>query len=181
MAERARLLATRVGLASELAGALHAAGAHHDDGKADPRFQQARLGVPPGGQILAKSLPGSTVRQTLAAEGQASLPARWRHEQRSVADAWDLVHAEAGIDPLLALRLVGTSHGHGRSSFPHTSTQLKHPDDDPSWQQRAEDLFDEGVWDELVEMTHTRYGVWGCAYLEALLRSADCQVSGEGR
>jgi CRISPR-associated endonuclease/helicase Cas3 len=181
VAERARLLATHAGLAAELAGALHAAGAHHDDGKADPRFQQVRLGLQPGTEILAKSLPGSTVRQVLAAEGQAGLPARWRHEQRSVADAWDLVHAEPGIDPLLALRLVGTSHGHGRSSFPHTSAQLKHPDDDPAWQERTADLFDEGAWDELVEVTQTRYGVWGCAYLEALLRAADCQVSGEGR
>ena len=135
----------------------------------------------PGSEVLAKSLPGWTVRQVLAAEGQAGLPARWRHEQRSVADAWDLVHAEPGIDPLLALRLVGTSHGHGRSSFPHTSTQLKHQDDDPAWQERAAGLFDEGAWEELVEVTQTRYGVWGCAYLEAVLRAADCQVSGEGR
>jgi CRISPR-associated endonuclease/helicase Cas3 len=42
-------------------------------------------------------------------------------------------------------------------------------------------LFDEGGWDELIEVTQARYGVWGCAYLEALLRAADCQVSGEGR
>ena len=181
VAERARLLATHAGLAAELAGALGAAGAHHDDGKADPRFQQVRLGLPSGSEVLAKSLPGSTVRQVLAAEGRAGLPARWRHEQRSVADAWDRVHAEPGIDPLLALRLVGTSHGHGRSSFPHTSAQLKHPDDDPAWQERAAGLFDEGAWEELVEVTQTRYGAWGCAYLEALLRAADCQVSGEGR
>jgi CRISPR-associated endonuclease/helicase Cas3 len=112
-------------------------GAHHDDAKADPRFQQVRLGLPPGAEVLARSLPGSTVRQVLAAEGQAGLPTRWRHEQRSVAGAWDLVQAESGIDPLLALRLVGTSHRHGRSSFPHTSTQLKHPDDGPAWQERA--------------------------------------------
>ena len=181
VAERARLLARHAGLAAGLAGALRAAGAHHDDGKADPRFQQVRLGLPPGSEVLAKSLPGSTVRRVLAAEGQAGLPARWRHEQRSVADAWDLVHAEPGIDPLLALRLVGTSHGHGRSSFPHTSTQLKHQNDDPAWQERAAGLFDEGAWEELVEVTQARYGVWGCAYLEALLRAADCQVSGEGQ
>jgi len=37
-------------------------GAHHDDDKADPRFQQVRLGLPSGTEVLAKSLPGSTVR-----------------------------------------------------------------------------------------------------------------------
>jgi CRISPR-associated endonuclease/helicase Cas3 len=41
-------------------------------------------------------------------------------------------------------------------------------------------LFDEGLWDELIERTHVRWGVWGCAYLEALLRAADGQVSAEG-
>jgi CRISPR-associated endonuclease/helicase Cas3 len=45
----------------------------------------------------------------------------------------------------------------------------------------AGDLFDTGRWDDLVETTHLRYGVWGCAYLEALLRAADGQISQEGR
>jgi len=35
-------------------------------------------------------------------------------------------------------------------------------------------LFDEGGWDELIEITQVPHGVWGCAYLEALLRAADC-------
>jgi CRISPR-associated endonuclease/helicase Cas3 len=181
VADRARLLADEVGLGVDVADALYVAGAHHDDGKADPRFQQLRLGLPPGNEVLAKSLPGATVRQVLVAEGQAGLRAGWRHEQRSVADCWDQVHAEPGIDPLLALRLVGTSHGRGRSSFPHTSRQLKHDTDSKAWQERAAMLFDEGAWEELIEITQARYGVWGCAYLEALLRAADCQVSGEGR
>jgi CRISPR-associated endonuclease/helicase Cas3 len=42
-------------------------------------------------------------------------------------------------------------------------------------------LFDRGGWYELIEATHLRYGAWGCAYLEAVLRAADCQVSGEGK
>jgi CRISPR-associated endonuclease/helicase Cas3 len=42
-------------------------------------------------------------------------------------------------------------------------------------------LFDEGSWDELVEDTQLRYGAWGCAYLEAVLRAADGQISAEGR
>jgi CRISPR-associated endonuclease/helicase Cas3 len=180
VAGRARLLASQAGLSDEFAASLHAAGAHHDDGKADTRFQKYRLGLPEGHDVLAKSLPGVTVRQVRAAEG-LGLPAGWRHEQRSVADCWDQVQAEPGIDPQLALRLVGTSHGRGRSSFPHTGRQLDGDNDTHPWRERASALFDEGAWEELIEVTQLRYGPWGCAYLEALLRAADCQISGEGR
>ena len=83
-------------------------------------------------------------------------------------------------DPLLVARLVGTSHGHGRSGFPHTSTGLI-PPTTAAHGTTGRELFDDGGWDELIEMTQLRYGVWGCAYLEAVLRAADCQVSGEGR
>jgi CRISPR-associated endonuclease/helicase Cas3 len=180
VAARARLLAGRAGFTAELAEALFLAGAHHDDGKADQRFQSVRLGLPAGCEPLAKSLPGVTVRQVRESESMAGLPTGWRHEQRSVADCWDEVHASSSADPLLALRLVGTSHGRGRSGFPHSSSQLRHPSDSESWLERAAMLFDAGGWDELIEVTQARYGVWGCAYLEALLRAADCQVSGEG-
>ena len=43
------------------------------------------------------------------------------------------------------------------------------------------ELFDLGGWDDLIEQTQQRYSVWGCAFLEAILRAADGQVSGEGR
>jgi len=102
VAERARLLAAHAGLAAELAGALHAAGAHHDDGKADPRFQQVRLGLPPGTEVLAKSLPGSTVRQILAAEGQALEIARSTAAQIVKFDAFTRAAAKKFIKPIPA-------------------------------------------------------------------------------
>jgi CRISPR-associated endonuclease/helicase Cas3 len=119
------------------------------------------------------------------ARGKGGLPDRWRHEQRSLVDSWEAVHAdnvETKLgDPELALRLIGTSHGHGRSGFPHTSAELAGPQESADWLEVAADLFDFGGWDELIERTHLRYGVWGCAYLEAVLRAADCQISGEGK
>jgi CRISPR-associated endonuclease/helicase Cas3 len=93
VADRARLLADQAGLARDLAEALSVAGAHHDDGKADPRFQSFRLRAPACGEPLAKSLPGATALQAREQQGQAGLPAGWRHEQRSVADCWEAVHA----------------------------------------------------------------------------------------
>jgi CRISPR-associated endonuclease/helicase Cas3 len=78
-------------------------------------------------------------------------------------------------------RLIGTSHGHGRAGFPHTAAELLRPaDGDVAARLVAEELFDAGGWDDLVERTHLRYGVWICAFLEALLRAADGQVSAEG-
>lgn len=173
VADRAAELGAAVGLDSGLVEILRQAGAHHDDGKRDARFQ-VRLGarddVP-----LAKSRAGTTIEQSRRNEQRSGLPRpRWRHEQRSVLDAWDAIATAA--DPALVARLVGTSHGYGRSGFPHTADELL-PDADA----RARELFDLGGWDDLVEQTQQRYGVWGCAFLEAILRAADGQVSGEGR
>ncbi|HUZ25194.1 MAG TPA: hypothetical protein VMV07_15675 [Streptosporangiaceae bacterium] len=177
---RAGLLADRLGLSADIAGALRLAGAHHDDGKADPRFQ-VRLGAQDRDIVLAKSDPGSTVQQVREREALAGLPGRWRHEQLSVACSWDAIRAEPGVDALLVERLVGTSHGHGRSGFPHTGGQLAGDQFPGDLRQLAIGLFDHGGWDELIETTQVRYGVWGCAYLEAVLRAADGQVSGEGK
>lgn len=177
VADRAALLARKLGLSAELEAALSMAGAHHDDGKRDHRFQ-ARLGGS-GEPLLAKSRAGTTLEQARRREVRSGLPARWRHEQRSLLEAWEPVRAESGVDAELITRLVGTSHGHGRHGFPHAPAELL-PPNDASLLARAEELFDAGGWDELIEVTQRRYGVWGCAYLEALLRAADGQVSEEG-
>lgn len=173
VADRAAELGTAVGLAADLVEVLRLAGAHHDDGKRDARFQ-VRLGARDD-VLLAKSRAGTTIEQSRRNEERSGLPRpRWRHEQRSVIDAWDAIATAA--DPALVARLVGTSHGHGRSGFPHTAGELL-----PEADARARELFDLGGWDDLVEQTQQRYGVWGCAFLEAILRAADGQVSGEGR
>jgi CRISPR-associated endonuclease/helicase Cas3 len=163
VAARAQMLAEQLGLTEDITGVLRHAGAHHDDGKADPRFQVVRLGATDGGPLLAKSDPTSTARQVRERQAQAGLPGRWRHEQRSVADSWVTLHAAPGIDPLLAARLVGTSHGHGRTGFPHTASQLAAEHDTGDWVQQAIGLFDDGGWDELIETTHIRYGVRPCS------------------
>lgn len=186
--ERAAWLAgdRTLALPKDLLYALRVAGLHHDDGKADERFQKHVLGRLGDGDLLAKSR-SQTIREMRArkAKAKGALPDRWRHEQRSVVDAWETVYEEIADpesgDPELALRLIGTSHGHGRSGFPHMTKGLASVDDDADWLDRARDLFDLGGWDDLIERTNLRYGVWGCAYLEAVLRAADCQVSEEGQ
>jgi CRISPR-associated endonuclease/helicase Cas3 len=103
VADEARATALALGLDDD---AFYAAGLHHDDGKADPRWQlcikggdPARLGEP----ALAKG--------NYVVTGLARLPVRWRHEAESLRrlppDTSDLVRW-----------LVATHHGHGRPFWP---------------------------------------------------------------
>ncbi|MDN5857251.1 MAG: type I-U CRISPR-associated helicase/endonuclease Cas3 [Pseudonocardia sp.] len=174
--ERAGDLARMLELPADLTAALGVAARHHDDGKADPRFQ-IRLGART--YVLAKSGGRAGPETVRRRNDRSGLPPQWRHEQRSVVDAWSSI--PPGVDRELVARLIGTTHGHGRSSFPHSAAELLGPDADADVKEIATALFDEGEWDELIERTHLRYGVWICAYLEAVLRAADGQISGEGR
>ncbi|WP_088284869.1 type I-U CRISPR-associated helicase/endonuclease Cas3 [Kineosporia sp. A_224] len=183
VAQRVTRIATDLDVPAAVVNALQHAAVHHDDGKQDPRFQ-VRLGATDPDQLLAKSSAATTATQARSNERACGLPAGWRHEQLSVLHAWTPLHeaAEHDLDPLLAARLVGTSHGHGRTGFPHTTADLlldSHGTD--ALTETSRELFDTGGWDDLVERTHRRYGLWGCAYLEAVLRAADGQISQEGR
>lgn len=176
VAERTRLIAERVGLGTSFADIVETAAAHHDDGKQDPRFQ-TMLGRT-GEAALAKSRARSQ-QMARAAKSASGLPSLWRHEQLSAL----LVAAaqESGqLNPHeLILRIVGTSHGHGRPSFPHVGAELISADD--PLQPLARRLFTEGDWDSLISQTDKTYGIFNCAYLEYLERAADGQISSEGR
>lgn len=179
VAGRAETVADRLGLPAELVQVLRLAGLHHDDGKTDKRFQQSLCDGDPPPDPLAKS-GVRDVRTIRRLRQKSGLPTGWRHEQLSAGLAWSRLSTQDSTvqdddHRELIVRLVGTSHGHGRQGFPHTAGQLVGAVD-----ATAVDLFDEGRWDELIERTHRRWGVWGCAYLEALLRAADGQVSAEG-
>ncbi len=180
VAERARDVAGRLGLPAQLQEALFNAGRFHDEGKGDIRFQRFSLGNPDTDRhILAKSHQPSIRRVRRGTTG--GLPTGWRHEQLSAAIA--AVELDQHPHRDLILRLVGTSHGRGRPNFPHTTADLLNPAvpaEDPLAQQ-ARRLFDDGEWDELIESTESQWGVWVCAYLEAVLRAADTQISMEGR
>lgn len=168
VSDRCHAIGSLLGLRPEITEQMRDAGLHHDDGKADPRFQLL-LGADE--ELLAKSgVPTGSRRRGHRESGD--LPVGWRHEQLSVLSA-----ESAGVRSDLVLRLVGTSHGCGRPWFPHASSVAT----DPALAGLAAEKFDHGGWAEIIERTHREFGVWGCAYLEALVRAADGQVSGEGR
>lgn len=181
-----------LGLPEGMIADLKTAARHHDDGKKDFRFQ-----------MMLRLLSGTEKKPYLAKSGIRS-PKRearirralnlqgWRHEQRSAAECWAQGEKLQANDIELVTRLAGTSHGHGRSCFRDDADTLiplavRNRDDEQKQKppigtvyESARQLFDEGIWERIVENTDIRYGYWGMAYLEAILRSADITVSKEG-
>ncbi len=176
VATRVESLALLIGLSPNIQMDLSTAGLHHDDGKADPRFQCFRLGNTTN-QVLAKSLDLSA-QSISRRRWSGGLPRGWRHELRSVAIAWPAISGEQ--DAELIARLIGTSHGHGRILPQANARMLCDESDTAELKSRVEELFVEGEWCEIMTRTSWHYGPWACAYLEAVLRAADCQVSREG-
>ncbi|MEZ7698250.1 type I-U CRISPR-associated helicase/endonuclease Cas3 [Rothia mucilaginosa] len=183
VAERTRQLAENLGLAPEFSEALELAAKYHDEGKRDLRFQQM-LGADPEAGALAKSGRRS-VAEAYRARSRSALPRGWRHEQLSAL----MVAAspeKVGEHRDLVLRIIGCSHGHGRFSFAHDAGfllkegYLPEGTDYKALKEQATRLFNVGYWDNLMEQTSRTYGPYATAYLEAVERAADAQISREG-
>lgn len=183
VAERTRQLAENLGLAPEFSEALELAARYHDEGKRDLRFQQM-LGADPDADALAKSGHRS-VAEAYRARSRSALPRGWRHEQLSAL----MVAAspeKVGEHRDLVLRIIGCSHGHGRFSFAHDAGfllkegYLPEGTDYEALKEQATRLFNVGYWDTLMEQTSRTYGPYATAYLEAVERAADAQISREG-
>lgn len=183
VAERTRQLAENLGLAPEFSEALELAAKYHDEGKRDLRFQQM-LGADPESGALAKSGHRSVI-EAYRARSRSALPKGWRHEQLSAL----MVAAspeKVGEHRDLVLRIIGCSHGHGRFSFAHDAGfllkegYLPEGMDYEVLKEQATQLFNVGYWDNLMEQTSRTYGPYATAYLEAVERAADAQISREG-
>lgn len=173
------------------AAVFQPAGGWHDAGKLDRRFQEMlRGGAPDDGRPpLAKS-PDKPRSKDRAKEiaGAAGLPAHFRHEMLSTQLAQK--HGPAALpdnDRALLLHLIASHHGHARPFAPVCDDPTPPPINATHAQisvtLSAEDRaahpmhrLDSGIADRFWQMTR-RFGWWGLAYREAILRLADWHAS----
>jgi len=199
----ARGFAARAGLPEPLVADLALAGWLHDAGKADPRFQRM-LGSGDPLNLEPRAVLAKSGRPSIRGEAErAGLPRQWRHEALSVRLAMRNRRLAAANDPALVLWLVGVHHGYGRPFFPHADPLDAQPRpelpaiEDLSGPLEAGagpqslafnldgELFADCAgedlrgadWAQLFAALKRRYGPWGLAYLEAVLRLADHRAS----
>jgi CRISPR-associated endonuclease/helicase Cas3 len=187
---RARDFAEKLGLGPGLVGDVAVAGLLHDAGKAHPAFKQLLYGASVlaaiGGPPLAKSskLAGSRLSYTDACR-RAGLKEGARHEVASLAFVEEYFKTAKANDAELVLWLVGTHHGHGRPFFP--LVDWPGPDSGRMEADLGSGLMSTTCarslaeltreWIELAARVQRRYGPWGLARLEAVLRLADHRQS----
>ncbi|NDR52549.1 type I-U CRISPR-associated helicase/endonuclease Cas3 [Actinomyces sp. 565] len=190
--ERAQQIATNLGLPEELRRVVVDAARWHDLGKVDMRFQAmlfdgSRIAAELAREPLAKSgmPPGERARRRRA-QRLSGLPSGARHEAWS--EAIVTAHLEGLVEPYpgdveLLRHLVASHHGHARPFLP--------PVDD-----RGDGALRAAIGEVAVEVPlpvelhladadrfarlNHRYGRWGLALLETVVRSADMTISSEG-
>lgn len=158
VAAHVREMAARLGLPAVEADALLRAAELHDEGKAARRWQDA-MNAPEDGRPYAKTRGG----------GDWRLHEGYRHEFGS------LLKAEQASLPAetrdLILHLVAAHHGHARPLITTAGCQEAPPS---VLAARARDAA------LRYARLQRRYGLWGLAWREAILRAADRSASREG-
>lgn len=196
--DRARDIAEALGLTPEVSSAVETAARWHDLGKAEPRFQamlcggyehQAMLVDEP----LAKSgmNPADHTAYRMARQ-HSGLPPGVRHEAWSAALVTEhLAHAADlySFDPDLVIHLVASHHGYARPWLPAVrDTQprdveglLTDSTTGPTGTKVSVSSRATVDFDHPARFAHLneRYGRWGLALLESIVRCADMTVSGE--
>jgi CRISPR-associated endonuclease/helicase Cas3 len=186
---RAREFAENLNLPEDVIWAVERAALHHDEGKRDPRFQVMlcggdRLRARVMDEPLAKS--GMDPADRAAFRRAASLsgyPPKMRHEALSTRIAAAMLKQvpNVGLDHDLVVHLVAAHHGFARPLLPPIGDE--HPQKVPvlvgDGQAILFDTAETVDWagPERFERLCERYGRWGLALLESIVRLADIWCS----
>lgn len=183
VARRAATFADALGLTGSLRDAVIEAAAFHDVGKLDPRFQSmlnGGYGTPP--EPLAKSgMDPANGRLFLRSRQLARYPRGMRHEAFSAAAVADQFRNHPEHD--LITHLVASHHGRARPlmSAAHDPDPVEY--DIVTTQGRTPVDSSNGIdWEQprRFRELNERFGPWGLALLETIVRLADIGCSAEG-
>jgi CRISPR-associated endonuclease/helicase Cas3 len=189
---RARDFACNLGLPEALVLAVERAARHHDEGKRDRRFQVMlhrgdhwRERIAP--VLLAKSGMDPADRAAFRrAAALSGYPPKMRHEALSARITRDMLDHEpgTGLDSDLVVHLVAAHHGCARPLLPPIVDE--HPEqvkvEVGGGQIAVFDTAETVDWagPERFGRLCERYGRWGLALLEAIVRLADMWCSARG-
>ena len=164
---RARALAECVGLPSEVVLALENAGRVHDLGKQDPIWQMAAGNLRPDGTYVK----GAPVAKPINVMRDRDL-AGFCHELASLRAAENNLADQSISSDLrdLVLHLIAAHHGHARPCFETQAYDRNYLKDSARIALESAQRF---------ASVQQKYGAWGLAYLESMLRAADGIASRE--
>lgn len=179
--------ARALGLSPAMVGDLERAAWLHDVGKADPRFQRWLRGGAEAtdGTLLAKSsLRAGAPADRELARVRAGYPQGYRHELLSLAMLQSCPQVlDQAHDRDLVLHLVASHHGWCRPFPPllDDAEDIVAEYEGAGFSLRATTrhrlaALDSGVSDRFWALVE-RYGWWGLAWLEAIVRLADHRAS----
>jgi CRISPR-associated endonuclease/helicase Cas3 len=191
---------TALGL-DAFADALIRSAGLHDLGKADPRFQALLIGSDVAAALAqpvlwakSASVPTSALARQRARE-KATLPDGFRHEMLSVKIGENALGSSALPSDnqfrALILHLIATHHGYARpfapliedKTPPNVTLPMKDKTVTVTEAERREHpahALDSGLPERFWQMNR-RYGWWGIALLESLIRLADQYASAKGQ
>ncbi|MFZ0592590.1 MAG: CRISPR-associated endonuclease Cas3'', partial [Bryobacteraceae bacterium] len=169
-------------LRADLRPSLRLAAKFHDYGKADVRFQAWLLG---GDLMAARYLPKPIAKSgnyRVGKQESVGLPNGFRHELLSLLFAEKSDEIKDDTRDLI-LHLIASHHGRCRPFAPvildKDAECVPFGGISVCKRERLENAphrLDRGVPDRFWKLTR-KYGWWGLAYLEALLRLADWKAS----
>jgi CRISPR-associated endonuclease/helicase Cas3 len=187
----AHLFARNLGLDDAAVTAVGLAALWHDEGKRDPRFQAMlhggdRIAAAVADSPLAKSGFSPLDRHAFRrARERAGYPRGMRHEALSAQIAAHFLAGRDDVDHDLVLHLIASHHGRSRPLLPPAAdpapvTAIGAPE----W--AGELPVDTGrpvEWSAPARFArlNARYGRWGLARMEAVVRLADIWCSARGK